>query len=93
MSFFSNLFKLKRKEETRNTIILVPPELERLNCFQSTFSSFLEEYRYICKSDYRKILVEFAEVYKHYVVICDSGILPEYCYKYSINSDTILSAT
>ena len=85
MGFLTNLFKLKKKEQTKNNVVFTPPEVKILYSLESALNDLLTENRYIAKSDYRKIIVDFSEVHKHFLTIRDGGILPEYCQKYLID--------
>lgn len=90
MGFFSNLFKLKTKEQTKNNSVITPPEVEKLCSLESAFKMLFKENKYIAKSDYKKILIDFSELQKHFQVIRDGGIMPEYCQKYSIEIKEIM---
>lgn len=92
MGFFSNLFKLNSKKQTSNNAVFVPSEVEKLYSLERSLNDLLTENRYLAKSDYSKIVLDFSEVNRHFLVIRDSGMMQEYCQKYSIDLDKIMSA-
>ena len=92
MGFFSNLFKTKLKKQTNNNTVVVPSEVEKLYFIEHALNSLLKENRYIAKSDYRKLVLDFSEMDKHFLVIRESGIMQEYCRKYLVDFDKTMLA-
>jgi DNA helicase-4 len=96
MGFFSNLVKLIKKESTKekknDQAVALPAEVEKLLCFERLLNSLLAEDRYIAKSDYKKLISDYFEVHKHFLVIRKGEILPEYCNKYAIDEDGVILA-
>jgi len=91
MGFFSNFKKKHREDKAIVNQIIVPPEVGKLYDFESNFNNIINEYRYIPKSDYKKLINEIADIYNNFIIISNGGMLPEYCKKYGIDEEKILS--
>jgi DNA helicase-4 len=85
MGVFSNIFKLSSKKQTPNNTVFVPPEVEKLYSLEYALNNLVAEDRYIARRDYSKIMSEFTSIKNNFFVIRESGLLPEYCQKYSID--------
>ena len=90
MGILSNIFKPKKAKQTGKIVVAMPCEADKLFSLNSEFNNLLKEERYIAKSDFRMITADFSDVQNHFRTIYDSGILLEYCQKYSINKDQLL---
>jgi DNA helicase-4 len=92
MGIFSNISKLFPKVKSNNYTVVMPHEIEKLYCLERMLISLLAENRYLAKSDYFMIKHDYSEIDKHFQVIRNGGILPEYCHKYSLNQEKVILA-
>jgi len=92
MAFFSNLFKLKTTKQVTGKAALIPNEVQKLYSLAGAFQERLAEASYIAKSDYMKQIAGFSDIHKHFQILCDGGIMHEYCKKYSIDKGKTMLA-
>ncbi len=91
MGFFKNLFRKNMNQQGKASAV-VPPEFEKLSVFNNALETLLSKDAYIARSDYIKITDDFTEVYNQFKTINQSGVLPDYCRKNSIDAGDILKA-
>ncbi|MDO5095859.1 MAG: UvrD-helicase domain-containing protein [Peptostreptococcaceae bacterium] len=83
MSFFSNLFKGKRKEDIAPNQSL-PYEVEILFEIDRSIKELLNKNEYIAQSDYFEAAEKFASIKKHFEVMLGNDLFREYCQKNSL---------
>jgi len=91
MGVSANSSKMKKDKPaiTSSHATAKPTEVQKLLVFERALRNLLREDRYIARSDYREILEGFREAARHLEVIRNSGVLPEYCRKHSIDIRTL----
>ena len=91
MGFFKDLLRKTKKQESKASAAM-PSELKQLSAFNSALDILLSKNEYIAKSDYIKIIDDFAEAQRQFQIIEQSGVLTDYCRKNSTDISMILKA-
>lgn len=91
MGFFKVFLRKSKRQEIKAPIHM-PAELKQLSAFNNAIDALLSKNEYIARSDYIKIIDDFAETQKKFHIIEQSGVLPDYCRKNSIDIEMILTA-
>ncbi|MBE6155715.1 MAG: DNA helicase UvrD [Firmicutes bacterium] len=87
MSFFSKIFRNKKKETT--VVISNNINVEKIYEFKEFMDALLNQNKYIAKSEYLKKLESYKPYIDYYSVLKDNNILLEFCNKNHLNINFI----